>query len=265
MSFLKRLTQKFNKVCARRLRSAEENFRPEAASFDVLHQIENGGFENVILFGGALRDDYLRSTGCPVKTNDYDISAELDPAVFEGKTTHAEAAAVFEQYLREKFGPVEIESIGIIPSADGKFWGGAKFTDAQGRKIDLHVRDNRHVDDMGRDTFPPGLYERIRDPGAMIYGNAPINRIAMNSSGQLHYDASFKEHARQRIYMPKKAIPAEWLAGDVRLERLQAKIPGLRYKEPPAGKIPVSIVSQWVPLPDRQKSRTAHAPRHQHS
>ena len=264
MSFLKRLTQKFNEVCARRLRSAEENFRPEAASFDVLHQIENGGFENAVLFGGALRDDYLRSTGCPVKTNDYDICAELDSSLFEGKTTFAEATAVFERYIREKFGPVKIEEIGINPYGDRKFMGGVTFTDVQGRKIDLHVQDNRHVDDMGRDTLPPGLYKRIRDPGAMIYGNAPINRIAMNSSGQLHYDASFKEHARQRIYMPKKAIPAEWLADNPRLEKLQAKIPGLQYREPPAGKSPVSIVSEWVQPPGRQKSRAVHVPRHRH-
>jgi hypothetical protein len=54
-------------------------FRPEAESLILLQALDQAGFTNPMLHGGALRDDYFRNRlSIDIPTNDHDIKAGID-------------------------------------------------------------------------------------------------------------------------------------------------------------------------------------------
>ena len=203
-----------------------KDFAPEAFSKSLLENLHEAGFVNPMLFGGALRDNYLRERVKGMKdvaTNDYDIYACLDAEkVLGSASTTQEATAKLIKYVQEKLSGevqkrpniLEKDSFNACVSIDdkGKVSCGEVSFLYMGRKIEIKF-------DNGKDE---NLLLEQR-----IWGDAPLNTIAMDRSGNVIAHKDFEEHAQKRIFQPFK--PDSWGEKTPRYRKLSKKIPGLMY------------------------------------
>lgn len=193
------------------------NFKPEPQSLTLLQSIQAAGFVNPVLFGGALRDDYYRNVlHEAVPTNDYDIKAAIDPVIFEDARCFDAATPKLTHYIMTHFPGSHIDQVGVNFDAQGHFAAaGAEFVNGNGQRVHL--------------ILTSAMPEKMED---WIFGDAPINRIAMNAEGRVLADKNFEHHARLRVYQPDEPISKQWLPYHPGLEKLREKIPGMRYVPP---------------------------------
>lgn len=203
--------------------STELTFKPEKESMAVLQSLENANFDSVMLYGGALRDDYLRNVqNMDVPTNDYDVQGFFDSELLESllkeESQAEQATRIFAAHLSEKLPNAQIEKV-AVNFHQGEPQAGATIIYDDGRKIDMMI-------DVP--SSPPlSLEERLLKRN---FGGAPINSIAMDSSGTVMHDSRFEDHAKRRVFQPAKAIEEGWLPYDPTVKKFQKK--GLTYVPP---------------------------------
>jgi len=173
------------------------SFNPSATSRALLANLAALGFQNALLCGGALRDDYL---GLEDKIADYDMVAEF------GAVPAGEAAA---QFIMQHLPDVTDMQLSPFPGEDAINENGItlKFRLA-GKAVSLSLA--KHIGPMAE----------------WVMGDAPINSIALHSDGRLLAHPLFTAHADARLYRAFSNVPKE--RATARLEYLQTKIPGLR-------------------------------------
>lgn len=187
------------------------HFSPEPASHAILMALEEAGFTNPVLIGGALRDDYLRQiVAVDVKTNDYDVGAVINPKILGDAKDAAEATAKLRAYLKDKFPGADVVECDIVWKDGVPCHGSASFKSVEGNEIQLHLVSAEE----------DGLsLEQILSRN----GTAPISSIVMDKNGRVLADAKFMDHTSQRIYQPYQPSPQ----ADERGRKLSGKIPGL--------------------------------------
>jgi hypothetical protein len=201
-----------------------DTFTLEPFSKLLLENLHGAGFVNPMLFGGALRDDYLRNrVGIYVPTNDYDIYAGLDAEKVLGAASNTkEATANLVKYVQERFSgvvetaPYAIDGNGFLASVSfdksGKFsFGSVKFS-YMGRNIEIKF-DNKES------ALP--LEQRLWT------NTAPLCAIVTDRSGKVIADENFEKHAQELIFKPYEPDKPGRKNGDY--IRLSKKIPGLKY------------------------------------
>lgn len=171
----------------------------------LLRALKQGGIGSPVLFGGAVRDDYL---GIPHTIGDYDIWADfgtlLDPSKFDETTFPQQLAKSILEVLPGSF----IKSQESDLSAGKSGFIACKLTlEYEAKEISLFL-NNRPV-----------------PPQEKIQGDAPLNAIIMTAEGDVFAHPQFETHAKKRLYAPYSHIPPSSAAA--RFNHLSAKIPGL--------------------------------------
>jgi hypothetical protein len=182
----------------------KNDFTPSAESVSLLKTLEATGLKTAILTGGALRDRYL---GQDDKINDYDIMADFGSLIdLYDKNKKEDFPKNIAAYLEQTLKGVSDMRISDLSERAGTMAMTLKFQ-FQGKEVSLSINDCG----ISLETS--------------VGGDAPINTIAMDSSGRVMAHPLFEEHIRKKIYEPFAIIPAE--RAQQRFDRLKEKIPGL--------------------------------------
>lgn len=198
------------------------DFTPEKASIDLLRELHDAGFINPMLYGGAVRDDYLRTRlGLDVPTNDYNILSGIDMKRVFGvliqndETAKAKLIAHVHQNFSGSLIEVKhgVERAILHSSATEPFTASIRFT-YQGKNIHI-IFDNEDAE---------------RALSSRLWGGEPINRIATDRDGCVVADEKFAAHAHDRIYEAHDHSPWGDRELNPRFKNLQKRIPGLRYE-----------------------------------
>ncbi|MDE1151915.1 MAG: hypothetical protein PW788_05190 [Micavibrio sp.] len=181
---------------------ALSHFNVNPRSLALVAAIAALGFRNVLLCGGALRDDYM---GLADKISDYDMVADFG--------TQPRPPDDMARYVTQHLADVTGMQLAPFPGEDPGTGLGAcpgmtlKFRQA-GKPVSLSLNEN------------------CGPMAEWVTGDAPINSIALHAGGTLLAHPLFEEHAKARIYQPFSDIPPA--RAKARLEHLQRKIAGLK-------------------------------------
>lgn len=190
------------------------NLEPDPKALKLMRALESIGYEDVTLFGGALRDHYLGRTDA---INDYDFFLHFGTSLSEAdfsRYRHLEHHRHLETLpgMKVRTGRSKPFRLG----RDGKeAWTAIKF----------------QADDARCDIFMTNRRYRLED--LAMRGDAPINSIAMNSAGHILCHPLFERHAESMIYQPcAQQLEARVWA---RYDHLRQKYPDLRFQIDPKG------------------------------
>lgn len=203
------------------------DFKPSSFSLELLQTLENFGFTNAILHGGALRDMYL---GRENEINDYDVHANLAGIPLDGKN-NAEKTESFLRHIQNVFPQSEgLSSVSFdqCTQTGAHFLGVAFYL--QGKLVSLDTDDRN-------DPFPV----------AALYADAPMNSIGMNAKGTVIAHPLFKEHLENHIYAPFEGVDAPTISR--RFSHLAAKFPDLKSQPSIKRTVPPPAPIFGSPLP----------------
>jgi hypothetical protein len=156
--------------------------KPSPFMLELVKTLEECGFQNVVLRGGALRDLYLNRES---EINDCDLIANFGPAI-PTQGEDAELGNAYKNFLQQAIPTIDkIDDIHLDRDVrDGAVFIGAQF-EFQGRKISLAV-------DPRNESFETSA----------LFADAPLNCIGMNADGKIIAHVDFEDHARSGIYAP---------------------------------------------------------------
>jgi hypothetical protein len=189
-----------------------KGFIPEREGVELLRTLERIGVLSPLLFGGALRDDYLRQKcHLRVPTTDYDVRAGIDvPLILKGAKNSAAATKNFKAYFEKAFPGHVVVSDAQINVRNGHFTSGFFTFIHEGREISLQL-DNSEI------RLP--LEDRV-------CGLAPLCYIGMDSFGRVLAHEKFERDAHDLIFGP--VTPSDKKAQQKFLI-LQKKMASLRW------------------------------------
>lgn len=183
--------------------AVELKHTPDGFSVEVLRTLEAIGFKNAMLHGGALRDHYL---GLNDRIKDYDVWVNFE---MDSQSVLDLPKNYFPDFIESQFsGATNIQAQDVEHTTDKNHcWTKIEF-EYEDRKIDLFMT-----------TWPYDLASKAME------SDAPINSIAMDSSGKIMAHPQFAAHAQNKIYSSHDHIDVDFAAS--RYEHLRQKIPGL--------------------------------------
>lgn len=153
---------------------------------ELLKTLEEAGFKNPVLHGGALRDLYA---GREDQIHDYDVIANFGPDVPQ-QGNDAELSAGYRRFIADAIpGADKIDDVHIDRDVvDGAVFLGTEF-EFQGRSVSLAV-------DPRNESFETSA----------LFADAPINCIGMNSDGKIIAHKDFEDHVKNSVYAPFNGI-----------------------------------------------------------
>lgn len=182
-----------------------KDFKVSPFSIKLLGSLEQAGIDNPILFGGALRDQWM-----DIEINDYDIWGHWEKIIDSSILPARNANKMITALKAAIPGLSQMNHRVSHRKTDKEQWAEYQFAFMyEDHKISLFI-----------DHILLSLEDKIR-------GDAPINTIVMDSSGKILAHPLFETHAAQKTFQPyNHHDPAE---DERRFIKLQKKIPGLKY------------------------------------
>ena len=182
-------------------------FKPNDFSVTLLKTLEAGGIVNPVLFGGAVRDQFLK---IPDKIKDYDVWADFGSLLGEDIYLESDIPQHISDKILEVLPGAALKCIeGFDRGKETDFIAIKLILDYQGEEVSLFV-NNR----------PQEAHEKI-------HGDAPINAVVMDAKGVVYAHPSFEDHVGQKIYEPFPYVSQD--VAEARYTHLKAKIPELQH------------------------------------
>lgn len=178
---------------------------PEPFAQTIVQTLAQSEFDDVLLFGGALRDHFRGATDV---INDYDICATFGTSAGSARI-YKRDADWFAQKILALFPGARLceEPFLQHTTSRSQSWGRVRFV-WQDKTIDLLLS-----------TIKMDLGQRA------LMADAPINAVAMDAAGRVCAHPSFSQHVRNRVYDPLPFIEAT--VAQERFNHLREKISGL--------------------------------------
>ncbi|HEU5046876.1 MAG TPA: hypothetical protein VFT64_03450 [Rickettsiales bacterium] len=188
------------------------NWQPHPPALDIVRGAENVGFQNVVLMGGALRDDYM---GNFENVHDYDLWARTD--AFDRYANSDKSPDVKAKQIENAIR----EHVAHIPGAtDFEVIEGVDLQN-QLVKIGFNLNGKPVELELGAEKPTASAMATRRN-------SIPICAIAMDATGTVVAHPLFEEHARNKIFTQEMLTPDT----EMRYAKLANKIPGLRFQPP---------------------------------
>ncbi len=181
-------------------------YQPAKFALTLLQRLEDAGIGNPVLFGGAIRDHYM---GNADKIGDYDVWADFGAFI-----SSEECNDFLPETLRARLaGKLGINGDIIFEGHDHSKKTG--FT---------AIKAIFNLDGGEISLFLNNMPEKIQ---MKIQGDAPLNAVAMDATGNVWAHPHFEKHAQECIYAPYSFVPDD--VSKARYNHLQKKIPNLVY------------------------------------